>query len=438
MQINHYFHDILLLLDYYMKKLFARENYLKRIRPFYYNNEIIKVITGVRRCGKSSIMQLIKSELIANGVNESNIVYLNLDKRPYRRIKTADQLEDLLSRTLDSITGNKYLFVDEVQNVKDFEEVINSFREDDNCSIFITGSNAYLLSGELATKLTGRYIEFNIGTLSFGEYIGMKKFFGKEINQDLEKELNNYIVEGGFPFAVTIDSLNEKKTYIKSVINEIYEKDVRKNRKIKNRCLFNQIQTYIINNFGATTSVNGLCDYLETVNGKRPSNNTVYSYLKILEDVKIVSCCRRFDMKSKKSLNGEEKYYLTDLSFYFSNQTNNKVDYGPVLENIVYNYALHNNYYVSVGRIGKREIDFIVRDEVSNDYAYIQVATMIFNNVYDENGKPITEEREYAPLEKISDGYPKYLLTLDKFQQKRSGVKHVNLIEFLLNNKKFD
>lgn len=421
-----------------MKKLFVRENYLKRIRPFYHNNEIIKVITGVRRCGKSSIMELIRRELIGNGVNESNIIYLNLDKRPYRRIKTADQLEDLLSLKLDSIVGNKYLFVDEAQNVKGFEEVINAFREDDNCSIFITGSNAYLLSGELATKLTGRYIEFNIGTLSFNEYIEMKKFFKKEINQDLEKELNNYIVEGGFPLAVTIDSLNEKKTYIKSVIDEIYEKDVRKNKKIKNRRLFGQIQTYIINNFGATTSVNGLCDYLKTVNGKRPSDNTVYSYLKILENVKIVSCCHRFDMKSKKSLNGEEKYYLTDLSFYFSNQTSNKIDYGPALENIIYNYALYNNYYVSVGRIGKLEVDFIVRDEINNDYAYLQVAMMIFNDVYDKQGRLITEEREYAPLEKVSDGYPKYLLTLDKFQQKRNGVKHVNLIEFLLNNKRFD
>lgn len=424
--------------EYNMKRLFARENYLKRIRPFYNNNEIIKVITGVRRCGKSSIMELIKRELIFNGVNESSVVYLNLDKRPYRRIKKTDQLEDLLSLKLDSIKGSKYLFLDEVQNVKDFEEVINAFREDDNCSIFITGSNAYLLSGELATKLTGRYIEFNIGTLSFDEYIGMKKFFKKEVNIDLDKELNNYIVEGGFPLAVTFDSLNDKKTYIKSVITEIYEKDVRKNKKIKNRHLFSQIETYIINNFGATTSVNGLCDYLENINGIRPSNNTVYSYLKILEDVKIISCCHRFDMKSKKSLNGGEKYYLTDLSFYFSNQTNNKINYGPALENLIYNYALNNNYSVSVGRIGKLEIDFIVRDEINYDYAYLQVAMMIFNDIYDKQGKLITEEREYALLEKISDGYPKYLLTLDKFQQKRNGVKHVNLIEFMLNNKRFD
>lgn len=419
------------------KKLYPRELYLKKIRPFYHENDLIKVITGVRRCGKSSLMQLIAKELIKSGVDENNIVYLNLDKRPYRRVKKADQLEDILASKLDSIKGDKYLFIDEIQNVKDFEEVINAFREDDNCSIFITGSNAYLLSGELATKLTGRYLEFNVGTLSFFEYIEMKKFFKKPIDNDLEIELNNYILEGGFPLAVKYDTILEKRNYVKSIIDEIYKKDVKKNKKIKNRHLFNQIQTYIINNFGATTSVISLCDYLEQVNGKRPSNNTVYSYLKILEDVKIISCCHRFDMKSKTSLNGEEKYYLSDLSFYFVDQTDNRINYGPVLENIVYNYLLSNDYSSSIGRIGKLEVDFIARDETTLDYAYIQVAMRIFNDIYDENGKLITEEREYAPLETITDGYPRYLLTLDKLLQKRSGVKHVNLINFMLKNERF-
>lgn len=419
------------------KKLYPRELYLNKIRPFYHENDLIKVITGVRRCGKSSLMQLIAKELIKSGVDESKIVYLNLDKRPYRRVKKADQLEDILADKLDPIEGDKYLFIDEIQNVKDFEEVINAFREDDNCSIFITGSNAYLLSGELATKLTGRYLEFNVGTLSFSEYIEMKKFFKKPIDNDLEIELNNYILEGGFPLAIKYDSMIEKRNYVKSIIDEIYKKDVKKNKKIKNRHLFNQIQTYIVNNYGATASVISLCDYLEKINGKRPSNNTVYSYLTILEDVKIISRCHRFDLKSKKSLNGEEKYYLSDLSFYFANQTDNRINYGPTLENIVYNYLLSNNYSASIGRVGKLEVDFIARNEITLDYAYIQVAMRIFNDIYDESGKLITEEREYAPLETITDGYPRYLLTLDKLQQKRSGVKHVNLINFILRNETF-
>ena len=419
------------------KKLYPRELYLKRIRPFYRENELIKVITGVRRCGKSSLMQLIANELIRDGVDEENIVYINLDKRPYRGVKKADQLESILASKLDPIKGDKYLFIDEIQNVRDFEEVINAFREDDDCSIFITGSNAYLLSGELATKLTGRYLEFDVRTLSFSEYIEMKKFYKKPIDNDLEIELNKYILEGGFPLAIKYDSVLEKRNYVKSIIEEIYEKDVKKNKRIKDRHLFNQVQTYIISNFGATTSVASLCDYLERVNGKRPRTNTVYSYLRMLEDVKIISCCHRFDMKSKKSLNGEEKYYLSDLSFYYANLTDNRINYGPVLENIVYNYLYSHNYSSSIGRVGKLEVDFIARDEITFDYAYIQVAARIFNEIYDENGRPVTEEREYAPLEKITDGYPRYLLTLDKLLQKRSGVKHVNLIRFMLENGRF-
>ena len=420
-----------------MEKLYSRELYLKKIRPFYHENEIIKVITGVRRCGKSSIMKLIISELLKLGVKEDNIFYFNLDKRPYRSIKTANQLDELIANNIDNVSGDKYLFIDEIQNVTSFEEIINSFREDDNCSIFITGSNSYLLSGELATKLTGRYLEFNINTLSFYEYIEMKKFFKKEINNDLEKEFNNYILEGGFPLAVKYDSLVEKRTYVKGIINEIYDKDIKKNNKIRNKHLFEQVQTYIINNFGATTSVNSLCDYFEKVNGSRPTSHTIYNYLEILEKVKIISKCKRFDLKSKKSLNGEEKYYLTDLSFYFSQQTDNRINYGPVLENIIYNYALLKGYSASIGRIGNLEIDFILRNELTNDYSYVQVSRTIDNGIYDEKGLPVTEEREYAPLEKIKDGYLKYLLTMDKLFQRRSGVKHINILDFILENREF-
>ncbi|MCR5462483.1 MAG: ATP-binding protein [bacterium] len=420
-----------------MEKLYSRELYLKKIRPFYYENEIIKVLTGVRRCGKSSIMKLIILELKKSGVDDSKIFYFNLDKRPYRNIKTADQLDELIANNIDKVSGDKYLFIDEIQNVTAFEEVINSFREDDNCSIFITGSNSYLLSGELATKLTGRYLEFNISTLSFYEYIEMKKFFKKQIDSDLEKEFNNYILEGGFPLAVKYDSIVEKRTYVKGIIKEIYEKDIKKNNKIRNKHLFEQVQTYIINNFGATTSVNSLCDYFEKVNGIRPTNHTIYNYLEILEKVKILSKCKRFDLKSKKSINGEEKYYLTDLSFYFSQQTDNRINYGPVLENIIYNYSLLSGYSASIGRIGNLEIDFILRNELTNDYSYVQVARTIDNGIYDEKGIPITEEREYAPLEKIKDGYPKYLLTMDKLFQRRSGVKHINIIDFIIKNMEF-
>ena len=419
-----------------MEKLYKRELYLSKIRPFYNDEDMIKVLTGVRRCGKSSIMQLICNELIENEVSKNNIVYINLDKRPYKGIKTQEQLEKVIDELFSDIEGTKYLFIDEIQNVKNFEESINAYREEGDYSIFITGSNSYMLSGELVTKLTGRYIEFKIGTLSFHEYIEMKKFFNKDTNNDMNIEFTNYILEGGFPLTIKYDDKESKKVYVQSVINEIFEKDIKRNKKIRDKSLFNQIQTYIINNFGSTTSVDGIREYLKKVNGNRPGKNTIYNYLSVLENAKIISKCSRFDLKSKKSLSGGEKYYLTDLSFYFASNTDNRINYGPVLENIIYNYAMLNGYSVSIGKIDKFEVDFIVRG-INNNYSYIQVAKTIDNGIVNEKGIPVTEEREYRPLESIKDNYPKYVLTLDTLLQQRNGIKHENIIKFLLDKKLF-
>ncbi len=415
-----------------MKQIYFREKYLRKIRGFYHDTEMIKVITGVRRCGKSTLLKMIAEELLQVGIKKENIIFINLDKRPYSRVGHPYVLEEIIDEETQYINGTKYLFIDEVQNVKDFERVINSFREEGDFSIFITGSNSYLLSGDLVTKLTGRYIEFPMTTLTFDEYVGMKKFLNLEVNPNSDQELIHYILEGGFPLTLQYQSLEDKRLYVSSVVDEIYDKDIKKNKKIRKKNIFEKVQTYIVNNFGATTSVNALCDYLKK-NGDNVSKITVYNYLKILENAKIISKCERFDMKSKKSLNGEEKYYLTDLSFYFVKNTDNRINYGPVLENIVYNYLKSLGYNISIGKIGKLEVDFIIRNLV-NDYAYIQVARTIDNDNYDENGKNITEEREYRPLESIPDGYSKYLLTMDRLLQKRSGIKHLNIVDMMLNN----
>ena len=179
----------------------------------------------------------------------------------------------------------------------------------------------------------------------------MKKFFSKSVNYDMNMEFTNYILEGGFPLTIKYDEVESKKVYVQSVINEIFEKDIKRNKKIRDKSLFNQIQTYIINNIGATTSIDSLCNYLEKINKHKPSKHTIYNYLSVLENAKIISKCSRFDLKSKKSLNGGEKYYLTDLSFYFASNTDNRINYGPVLENIIYNYAVLNGYSVSIGKI---------------------------------------------------------------------------------------
>ena len=418
-----------------MQKLYFREKYLSKIREFYDDVDMIKVITGVRRCGKSSLMEIICSELIGKGIPSGNIIYIHLDKKPYKSIRTAEKLENLIDGKAKDVDGVKYLFIDEVQNVKGFEEIVNAYREEGDFSVFITGSNSYLLSGELTTKLTGRYIEFEMQTLTFDEYIGIRQFFGKAINPDLEAEFLEYIREGGFPLAAKYDSHDAKMTYVSSVVDEIFEKDIKKNKKIRKKSLFLKVQNYIINNFGSTTSVNSICDQLNK-NGDIITKQTVYKYLEILEKAKIISKCERFDMKSRKSLNGEEKYYLSDLSIYFSKSTDVRINYGPVLENIVYNYARSYGYKVSVGKIGKLEIDFICRKGI-DEYSYIQVARTIDNDNYDENGRNITEEREYRPLESISDGYPKYLLTMDKFLQHRNGVRHLNLVNLTKDGIRF-
>lgn len=410
-------------------ELFKREKYLSKIRAFYDASDLIKVITGIRRCGKSSLMQTIRDEIIQKGIPLENIITIDLDQLEYRKVKTADQLVQLIDeKSKETELGMKYLFIDEVQNVNDFEEVINGFRTRGDYSIFITGSNSYLLSGELVTKLTGRYLEFELFTLSFDEYVQMKKFYGKPVNTNLIIELNSFILEGGFPRTIFFDDINSKRTYVNSVIKEIFEKDIRRRVKIRDRETFELVQTFVISNFGLTLSTRNICNALEK-NGIKTSRTTIGKYIQILVDAKILHECKRFDMKSKRFLANEKKYYLADLSIYYALRTDNKINYGPNLENIVYVYARSLDYSVSVGRIGKLECDFIFRN-MNNDYSYVQVSYTIALNKE-------TEDREYRPLEQIKDNYPKYVMTTDFLLQKRSGIKHVNLMEFITDLQEF-
>lgn len=408
-------------------ELYRREKYLQKIRPFYDACDLIKVISGVRRCGKSSLMEMIAEELKDRGIKEENILYMDLDKRAYRKVKTPDDLDHLIASGLQG-SGTYYLFIDEIQNVKGFEEVLNGFRTDGGVSIFITGSNSYMLSGELVTKLTGRYVEFEIYTLSFDEYINMKAFYHREINSNLLIELNQYILEGGFPRTVQIEDMAAKRTYVNEVVREIFEKDIRRRVKIKDTAAFETVRNFMINNFGATTSINSLHAALRKA-GISLGRSTLSRYIQVLLDAKILYECSRFDMKSKRALSGEKKYYLADLSFYFALNTDNRINYGPALENMVYFYARGLDYAVSVGRIGRLECDFILRDKELN-YSYIQAA-------YTIGLSKETEEREYRALESIRDNYKKYLVTTDYLLQKRNGIEHVNLMEFMMGGKRF-
>lgn len=401
-------------------KLFRREQYLKKIRPFYDDN-LIKVITGIRRCGKSCLMATIVEELRERGVEGKDIVYLDLDKRGNRSIKTPDQLEEKIESLLAD-GSFKYLFIDEVQNVCGYEEVVNAYNADGGFSIFITGSNSYLLSGELMTKLTGRYVEFEMFTLSFAEFLGMKKFMDKEI-VDERIEFNEYLRYGGFPRSLEYDDPEAKARYIEDVVGQIVDKDIRSRNKIRNIDTFNRVMTYVINNYGAPTSLTNLHDHFTKVERIAVERRTIAAYIQMLVDAKILCRCERFDLKSRKSLRGEEKYYLADPGIYFARNVDVRLNYGPSLENALYIYLRSRGYRLAVGRIGKLECDFIARKR--NSYAYIQVSMTIADRS--------VEEREYRPFGYIRNGYPRYLFTLDPLLQNREGVKHLNLISFMKN-----
>ncbi len=409
-------------------KLYRREKYLSKIRGFYHECDIIKVITGVRRCGKSSILETISEELIESGVSKENIIYINLDKKGYKGIKTQEELERTIDGLIKSVKGNKYLFIDEIQNVEGFEELINAYREEGDCSIFITGSNSYLLSGELITKLTGRYIEFEIYTLSFDEYLDMKRYYKMPIEANLSMELEKYINEGGFPRTLFLTALQDKRTYVKAIVDEIFKKDLKKRVIIRNKPSFDIVRDYVINNYGCTTSINNIIKGLKD-NGLSISKPTLLKYMKYLVDAKLLYECDRFDMKSKRMLSGEKKYYLADLSLTFVTNPDSRINYGPVLENIIYIYSKSKGYDASVGRIGKLECDFILKSK-DLSYSYVQVSYSIL-------GSKDTEDREYAPLESIRDNYPKYVITLDSLTQKRNGIIHANLVDFIRENREF-
>lgn len=409
--------------------VYPREKYLKKIRPFY-DSDIIKVITGIRRCGKSFILKAIMNELIDRGIPKTQIIYIPLDRRGYKNIKTSEELETKIESMLGD-DENYYLFIDEVQNVFGFESVIHAYAEE-GYSIFLTGSNSYLLSDEISTKLTGRYLNFETYTLDFSEYLEIKRFFKKKIDQDMYVEFEEYILNGGFPKTVEFDDIQARQTYTRGIISEIFEKDVKTRKRISNVPVYERVQSFLLNNYSAPFSLSNLLECLEK-EGYKTKATTVRGYIEDLKKAKIIYECNRFDLKSKKSLRGEQKYYLSDLAIYFAMNTDNRLSYGPSLENMVYLYLASQDYQISIGKIGKLECDFITRS-MSGDYAYIQVT-------YTMQGEDIKateriKEREYRPFRKIRDGYPRYIVSLDRFRDQQEGVHHINAIDLFLGKEK--
>ena len=409
--------------------IYPREKYLSRLRPFY-DSDVIKVITGIRRCGKSCIMKSIINELLARGVDRSRIIYLQLDRRCLKEIKKPKQLEKQIESMITD-EGFYYLFIDEVQNVKGFESVVQAYAED-GFSVFLTGSNSYLLSDEITTKLTGRYLAFETFPLDFKEYLDMKRFFHQDVSADMDREFNEYVLNGGFPKSLEFSDINARRTYTRGIVSEIFEKDVKTRKRVSNLAVYERVQSFLINNYASPFSLGNLLKELEK-EGIHSKDTTVRCYIEYLKKAKIIYECNRFDLKSKKAIKRDQKYYLADMSLYFSMNTDNQLNYGPTLENLVYLYLVSNEYQVSIGKIGKFECDFICRDANLN-YAYIQVTYSMHGGSTEADQK--IQGREYRPFRRIQDGYPRYIISLDKYRDQKEGVHHINAIDLFLGKVK--
>jgi len=396
-----------------------RENYVKRIMAFA-DTPFVKVITGIRRSGKSTIMLMLMDELRNRGVPDERIVNMRFDSMEYEGL-TSGQLYETL-KSLLSNTGRTYIFLDEVQEIPSWEKAVNSIYADFDVDIYVTGSNSRMMSSEIATYLTGRYVSFHIFTLSFSEYLTFKKQYAPVENA--HKELANYIKLGGFPAVHLRDySQNDAYTIVRDIYNSTIFSDIVKRNQIRKVDQLERVVKFVFDNVGRTFSAKAISDYLKSEN-RSIDNETVYSYLEKLEGAYNLHRCSRYDVQGKELLKTQEKFYLADSSLKYSVLGYNDRGVAAMLENVVYLELLRREYKVCIGKTQNGEIDFIA--EKQNNKIYIQVTKEIRS---DE-----TEKREYDRLLEISDNYPKYLLRADEFAGGNyEGIKTMHVADFLLS-----
>lgn len=399
--------------------MIKREMYMKRIRPFI-GTELIKVMTGIRRCGKSVMLDLIKDELVESGVNPAQFISINFEDLNYAHLQTAMTLHDEITGKAAGIPGKVYLFFDEIQEVEDWEKCINSLRVSLDCDIYITGSNAKLLSGELSTYLGGRYVEFTIYPFSFAEFLELYRPIAPD--ESLQKCFQKYLLSGGMPYLANIRYEDAPtKLYLHDLFNSVQLKDIVKRNKIRDVDLLERIIAYVIANAGTTFSATSLAKFLK--NEKRTvAPETILNYIKYCCDAYLFYQVKREDLQGKQVLAYNEKYYIADHGIREAVFGGNMRDINLILENIVYLELLRRNYKVTVGRIGDKEIDFVC--DKRGEKLYVQVAYLLAS---DE-----TIRREFGAYDNIRDNYPKYVVSLDEFDMSRNGIKHRNIRDFLL------
>ncbi|WP_031492714.1 ATP-binding protein [Succinivibrio dextrinosolvens] len=395
--------------------MIKRDYYLNKIIPFI-DTDLVKVLTGIRRSGKSVMMLLIKDELIKRGVLTEQIISINFEDFDYIKLRDPFILNEWIKTKAKGIKGKIYLFLDEIQEVSNWEQVINSFRVSLNIDIYITGSNAKLLSGEMATYLAGRYVQFDIYPFSYHEYLLARGV------SDSATEFQQYIQLGGMPFLINLSYQKDaSRQYLLDVYNSVLLKDIIQRNKIRDADLLERILVFSFSNIGIPFSASSISKFLKNENRKQ-SNDTILNQLKSCTSAYILNKIPRIDLKTQKILTVNEKYYVADLGLRDALFGNKSKDIGHILENIVCIELLRRGYKVSVGKIGNLEIDFVA--EKNGQRMYIQVSYLLA----DEK----TINREFGVYSKIKDNYPKYVLSLDDFDFSRDGILHENIRQFLL------
>ena len=402
--------------------MIKREMYMKRIRPFI-GTDLIKVMTGIRRCGKSVMLELIKEELLESGISHDQFISINFENLNFSHLQTAKALHDEITKRAAEINGKAYLFLDEIQEVKDWEKCINSLRVSLDCDIYITGSNAKLLSSELSTYLGGRYVEFIIYPFSFAEFLELYHSISPDI--PFQECFQKYLSFGGMPYLANIRYEDApSKLYLNDLYNSVQLKDIVKRNKIRDIDLLERIIAYVIANIGTTFSATSLSKFLKSEN-RTVAPETILNYIKYCCDAYLFYQVKREDLQGKQILSSNEKYYIADHGIREAVFGGNMRDINLVLENIVYLELLRREYKVTVGRTGDKEIDFVC--EKQGEKLYVQVAYLLAS---DE-----TVQREFGVYDRIRDNYPKYVVSLDEFNMSRNGIKHLNIRDFLLEEK---
>lgn len=394
-----------------------RDLYLNRISSLI-DKDIIKVIVGVRRCGKSYMFNLIIEELLKRGINKENILLINFESAKYRNASNPRELDLLVEDLTKGIDGKIYMFFDEIQNVDEWERSINSFRIDYDCDIYLTGSNSKLLSGELATHLAGRYMEIKMYPFSFKEYLDYKKI------PPNKEAFTDYLVYGGFPFLLSLENENDRIEYLNDIFNSIFLKDVIGRYNIRDAALLTRIVDFILDNTGKILSSKSISDYLRTKEKIKVSPKTIYNYLDYLTNACLLYKVQREDLECKKVLSINEKYYCVDHGFNQVRIGRNQINNSRIMENIVYFELLRRGYEITIGCIKDYEIDFFCKK--MGEKIYVQVTRELTHED--------TIEREFRPLLLVNDNYPKYVISTDDFNMSQEGIKHMHIIDFLLDD----